>query len=652
MSFTARKLMSASGGAGEGLNVEDVFSTYLYTGTRSTLPISNGIDLAGEGGLVWVKCRNVAFDNSLADTSRGVNKILISNSTSAEATVANSVTAFNSDGFTLGSAAATNDNPQSYASWTFRKAPKFFDVVTYTGDGNDGRTVSHNLGVAPGVIIVKKLDSAELWPVYHRSLTATHFIRLNGTNAAQQSLGYLWGDGTDAGATEPTSTEFTIANQGYVNDANDPYVAYLFAHNDGDGEFGPNADQDIIKCGSYTGNNSTNGPEIDLGFEPQWLMIKNITATSGWWMWDTMRGIVTSTNDVDDAGLRANTTTAEALANRLHVTSTGFKLTSSASPVNDNNTFIYMAIRRGTKVPESGTEVFAVDQWASGSPSFDSSFPVDFGVVKATVSSAWSSGSRLLGTKLLNTNSTAAESTNSDLKWDHMDGFWELGADSTYYGWMWKRAPSFFDVVAYTGNGTAGRTVSHNLGVAPEMMWVKQRNAAATWTVYHSGIGETKHVYLNDTSSAVTQTNVWNDTAPTDTAFTTGTYFAVNDNNDTYIAYLFASLAGISKVGSYTGNGTSTGDSQNIDCGFTNGARFILVKRATGTGMWAVYDTTRGIAAGNDAQLQLNSSAAQYTGADYVDPYSAGFAVSWMWSDSDSANLNANGSTYIFYAIA
>ena len=163
---TKKKMLQAAAGnaGGEALNVEDVFSTYLYTGNSSTQTITNGIDLAGEGGLVWIKDRSSASNyHSLNDTERGTTKYLSSNRTDAEGT--GDLTAFNSNGFDVRyqQTGYINESGGNLASWTFRKAPKFFDVVTYTGDGNDNRTVSHNLGSTPGMVIVKRTSGADSW---------------------------------------------------------------------------------------------------------------------------------------------------------------------------------------------------------------------------------------------------------------------------------------------------------------------------------------------------------------------------------------------------------------------------------------------------------------------------------------------------------
>ena len=132
---------------------------------------------------------------------------------------------------------------------------------------------------------------------------------------------------------------------------------------------------------------------------------------------------------------------------------------------------------------------------------------------------------------------------------------------------------------------------------------------------------------------------------PSSTTFTVGTSNnVVNGTSSTYIAYLFATLAGVSKVGSYTGNGTS----QTIDCGFSGGARFILIKSTSTTGSWWVYDSVRGIVAGNDPALQLNSTAAEVTSADAIDPDSSGFIV----NQEATCSINASGVSYIFMSIA
>jgi hypothetical protein len=209
---------------------------------------------------------------------------------------------------------------------------------------------------------------------------------------------------------------------------------------------------------------------------------------------------------------------------------------------------------------------------------------------------------------------------------------------------MWRRAPGFFDVVTYTGTGIT-RTISHNLGVAPEMMIFKCRTNTNGWAVYHSSLGNTKAIFLS-TGTPITSSVWFNNTSPTDSVFTLGTSSgsAVNETNIPIISYHFASVPGISKVGSYTG----TGANLDVDCGFTSGARFVLVKRTDSTGDWYLWDSVRGIVAGNDPYFFLNTTTAQVTSTDYIDPLSSGFTI----TSSAPAALNASGGTYLFYAIA
>ena len=235
--------------------IEDVFSTYLYTGNGSTQTITNGIDLSGKGGLVWGKERGSANSHRLQDTVRGAGNVIYTNGTNAQGTDANSIT-FGSTGFSIGSNANYNFTSSTYASWTFREQPKFFDIVTYTGDGTSARAINHNLGSAPGMIVVKCTNDASNWPVYHRSLGATQFVLLNKTDNAFSSSSY-WAN------TEPTSTQFSVGFTNNQNSSGQTYVAYLFAHDAGG--FGLTGTDNVISCGSYTGNSSTQS--ISLGYD-------------------------------------------------------------------------------------------------------------------------------------------------------------------------------------------------------------------------------------------------------------------------------------------------------------------------------------------------------------------------------------------------
>ena len=610
------------------LYVEDVFSTWLYTGTGASQTITNGIDLAGKGGLVWTKFRSGSFgteQHALIDTARGANYYLSSDSTAAQVTsYSNVLTAFNSNGYTLGadtSSGKVNYSAQNYASWTFRKAPKFFDVVTYTGDGTTGRVINHNLGSSPGMIVFKNYSGISQWPTWHRSLSANNILFLNKTDASASSSGYV---------SAVSSTTFTInAN---VNTNGATFVAYLFAHD-------TTADG-VIQCGSFTTDGSGNAT-VNLGWEPQFILWKNIsTAGSSWQMADNMRGLsLTDTNR-----LLPNGTNAELSGSLIAPpNSSGFTITGTSASVN----WIYLAIRRGPmRTPTDATKVFDPQKNQPTASGFQNTILTDVAFIKYTGGSQdWYIYDRLRGPYNLLSPSTAAEATSGPYlaSFDRMTGF-NVAAFGTgaYVSEAFRRAPGFFDVVCYTGTGSA-RTVNHNLGVAPELMIVKRRDTTGDWQVYAGAAGE--YLVLNSTAAKVTSnTDRWNNTAPTSTVFSLGTNAAVNASGGTYVAYLFATCAGVSKIGSYTGTGTT----KQIDCGFTNGARFVLIKRTDSTGDWYVYDSARGIVSGNDPYLLFNSTAAEVTNTDYIDPLSTGFEL----SSTAPAGLNANGGTYIYLAIA
>ena len=214
---------------------------------------------------------------------------------------------------------------------------------------------------------------------------------------------------------------------------------------------------------------------------------------------------------------------------------------------------------------------------------------------------------------------------------------------NTYINYLFKRAPSFMDVVCYTGTGS-NTTITHNLSAVPELIIIKRRTAVVNWQVYSNGLANTEYLVLNTTAAKVTGTTRWNSTTPTSSVFSLGTATEVNTSAGTYIAYLFATCAGVSKVGTYTGTATTL----QVDCGFTAGARFVLIKRTDSTGDWYVWDTARGIVSGDDPYSLLNSTAAEVTNTDYIDTYSPGFELSSTAPDA----INASGGTYIFLAIA
>ena len=637
----ARKALAGTAGAPK-LYVEDVFSTYLYTGTGANQTITNNIDLSTEGGLVWLKSRSNATNNYVYDTETGLNR-LITNATNGSFPLTDGLSAFNSNGFSLGNdatAGQVNVSSRTYVSWTFRQAKKFFDVVTYTGNGSAPRDISHNLSSSPGFIIIKRTDSTGDWWCWHRSTpNANANIYLNYTDAADS--------GANPMISAVSSTNFTLATSqnATMNINGATYVAYLFAHDAGG--FGDAGSDNVISCGSFTTDGSGEAT-VTLNYEPQWLLLKPSSTTGNWLMVDTMRGWnVNATGNIQR--LRANLSDAEDLGGQLNPTSTGFKTSQSGALV-ASQTYIYIAIRRGPmKTPTSATTVFSREKQNSSSP--QKTLPdagdlfVMFGDRSSPTTPAWLWADRLrglsstTGVTILDSSSTAAEATRTTSPYIYINTSNERrltfvpSSDNMTY--RFSRAPGFFDVVCYTGTGSS-MTLSHNLAVSPELIILKERNASGGWIVYSSPTGFS--VGGNLAGNGAFSSGLAYVSATSSTTFTTLT------NASTYVAYLFSSVTGVSKVGTYTGNGSN----QTINCGFTAGARFVLIKRSDGNGDWVVFDSARGIVAGNDPALELNTTDAEVTTIDAVDTDNSGFVV----NQETTFNLNVNNATYIFYAVA
>ena len=886
--ITQAFIQGAAGAAGGGTYVDEVFNTKAYIGNATERTITTGIDIAGEGGLIWFKNRDNSNENHrLFDSteppqtsSPWYSYPMFSNTTAAKSASANNVKSYNSDGFTIMTDSSVNGSGVDQVAWSFRKAPGFFDVVTYTGTGSK-RTVSHNLGCQPGMIIIKRTDAGgDNWDVWHRSLGSSDgsdnkYVQLNTTNPATGSSRFgIYG--TD----DPTSTTFTVKDQSGVNASGATYVAYLFAggespaatarsiqldgSNDGlktssssdyafgtgdftvefwlkvdnlgnvlqtvdhrdpsgstsghwvnyidsngvykfwmdadrivgqkiaagtwnhiatvrqsgvttlyingtsqgewgdttnytnqriifglhgpnetsfpvDGnfsnirivtgtavytssfnpptgplenitntkflaannasvtgttvgtavavdsptastdspfddpegfKFGEEGDQNIVKCGSYIGDAQTPGPRINLGWEPQWVLVKRYDAGgTHWLMLDSVREW--STEGVSDAYLYANNSDAESHHQWGMPYSRGMQMDGSDGTTNTSEgKYIYIAIRAADglagKLPEAGTEVFAMDVGSSSSviPNFDSEFPVESALMKKTSgSSAWDIVARSISQHYMQTTSNANRQYYNKYTFDSSYGWSkDNGLGSSFQSWMWKRNAGM-EVVTYRGDSSSAK--AHSLGKVPEMMWVKastgQYSSQQQWKVYHKGLNggtnpEVYYMHLNGSGAEQSTSGIhsWNNTAPSASHF-----FVASGNSDAetnyagaspaleYIAFLFASVDGISKVGSYTGSSSAL----TITTGFQ--PRFVIIKNRTNsagnwTTGWFVFDTRRGWAAGNnDKRMRLNDTAQQST-EDWTNPISTGFTL----NDAGSNVLNNNGEGYIYYAHA
>jgi len=654
--------------------IEDVFNTWVYTldYANTSYTIQNNIDLSTKGGLVWFKPRSQPPSGNgqhcLFDTVRGSSsanqRMLNTNQTSAQTSGAGDSVQFNSNGFTAvfedggtNLFRTTNNFGQPYnqCAWTFAQQPKFFDVVTYTGNGTV-RNIAHNLGSVPGFIITKRTDTTGNWWCFHRSLGNDEGIRLNASGTVNNDPDF-WN------STTPTSTVFTLGTSTNTNASGGTYIAYLFAHNAGG--FGTAGTDNVISCGTYTTNGS-GAATVNLGYEPQFILTKGTAGTGGatdWQIGDIMRGMPSPGANIN--GLFPNTSGAEdtAVDRCANPTSTGFEAQNQYS----TTTYIYMAIRKPMKVPTTGTSVFApLARTGTGTnptvvttgtnPDLLMSFPR----TESPASYGMVFFDKLRGvSQILQSANTNAEATTAGtvcLQGWRNTGF-QTGADfiegylnysgSTYAQYALTRASGFFDEVCYTGDGTTNRQISHNLTVKPEMLIYKSRNTNTFWIVQNKSLTDpTDYLFLQSNGGAQGGglTNFSNATSTYFLGSGGSSQYQANVTGQTYVAYLFATCAGVSKVGSYTGNGTT----QSIDCGFTGGARFVMIKRTNAAGDWYVYDTARGMTLLTDPYLLMNSTASEVATLGSVTTTTGGFTV----DATILAAINTNAASYIFLAIA
>ena len=729
---------------------DEIFDVRSYTGSgASTQTISTGdVDLT-KGGLIITKRYNGNSSGTLnplhsagawwTDTKRGISSLLNSEGDYVEnySNWSNyysdgyGVRSINTSGYVLGGGSGGgnvgfNESGGTYMSYVFRKAPRFFDVQTGTTNSQGHITFNHDLGVTPGMVILKArestgVSSGDSWYVYHRS------AGFGGTPADQVYQFIDTGQGgvtTSSGKFWKTvsSTTFTAEINPYG--ANKNVVAYFFAHNNNDGVFGNSGDQDFIKCGSYNGT-GVQDLVVDIGFEPGWLLIHKMgrVDTSGnfifqgggntWIVVDPIRGF----SQTGDHQFSLGDTYTYASGNTYSINNSspaqisplphGFRLGGGqlVNQAPNNGTepykYIYVAIRRTPiAVPTDKNKVIHIGSHNAGVTSnrtnlmLTTGFPPDF-----NLNMLYNTGSTVPRTRItdrvrgfhgdttpkLTTHpqtgtypyqeQASGASTPGSWYGDVMTGFYTPAgqvmnsAYSTNVSISLKRGTGFFDIVPYIGNKlTAPLVVKHNLGVVPEMIWIKQRDADnltrgvtqfvyQNWAVYHKDFTDSSHYYaiLNHNYAEITGSNpsLWNNADPTSTEFTLWNYntgsatssFVNQSDNSTsptyhgaFIAYLFATLSGISKVGSFS---HTNGSSTNVDCGFGSTARFVIIK-SKGIGDWYVWDSVRGISAGNDSYLRLNTSDAPVTTTDWIDPLSTGFQMS-----SGFATGN-----YIFYALA
>jgi len=323
----------------------EYFNTKIYTGTGS----SNAITGVGfQPDLTWIKNRSAGEEQMWYDAVRGASKLLRCNGTDAEATTSTTVyfNSFDIDGFTVGTETALNANGQNIVAWNWKangagvsntdgsitstvsaNTTAGFSIISYTGNGTGGATVGHGLGQKPACIIVKRRSASMNWGVYHQSLASNEILQLDVTNAVYAGSGVF-------NATQPTASVFYLGSGTAIdNDSGSTYIAYCFAEKKG-----------FSKFGSYTGNNSSDGPFIYTGFKPAWVLFKRSSSNENWSLYDNKR----LGYNPQAYGLRPNTDLPESAygaggtAGAVDFVSNGFKIRESGTNIN-SGTYIYMA---------------------------------------------------------------------------------------------------------------------------------------------------------------------------------------------------------------------------------------------------------------------------------------------------------------------
>jgi hypothetical protein len=310
----------------------DYFETVLWSSVDTSIDT-----LDFQPDWVWIKSRTNADTQVLFDSVRGAGERLSSSSAGAESTKTDELTAFNSDGFTLGTGSNVNRASNNNVAWSWKEtADAGFDIVSYTGNATI-RTISHSLSAVPNWMIIKcRSEDGHSWKVYHKSIGATKTLALQGTGTPDDDANYH-------NDTEPTSSVFTVGSNGDVNDDGETFIAYLFAEKQG-----------YSKFGSYIANANANGIFEYTGFKPAFLLIKNTSQATDWIMYDNKR----EGYEPQNKEFRANTNAAERNAedNNVQFCANGFKVRNAGTKSNadSGDNLIYIAFAEQPLVTSTG----------------------------------------------------------------------------------------------------------------------------------------------------------------------------------------------------------------------------------------------------------------------------------------------------------
>ena len=640
--------------------------TRNYDGTATNVSYEYGLGFTPD--FVWYKTRTQAYDHNLSDSTRGAAKQVRPNRDIAEVSATDQILSFDTGGFTVGSGGDANKDGDDYVAWCLKanggttssntdgsetstvqaNTDAGFSIVKYTGAGGVD-TIGHGLSSAPEMIIVKSLGHSANWYTYHIGLDASspenYNVRLDQTDARQDSLTY-WDD------TAPTDSVFTLGTTTGVSKIGTDFIAYCFHSVEG-----------FSKFGSYTGNGSTTGPIVETGFEPAFLMVKGSSNSGGWLMFDNKRNTTNPRTKI----LYADSSTSETTNSNIKVDflSNGFQLVGTDSDYNGSGrTYIYMAFAADpdTEAPTVAKSFSTVAYTGTGSSQSITGlgFQPNFVWLKSRSfgDNHYLQDSVRGATRRIHSNLTVAEQSPDPTRFTSLDsdGF-TLGGDASVNGngedfvaWAFKaddneptintegtidtlvsaNANAGFSIVNWTGGSSGTATTGHGLSASPELIIQRPVNATSDWFIWHKDL--TSGNSLRFTTAAES----------TAIAFTVNSsVFYTNWTNTSYnwIAYCFHSVAGYSKIGSYTGTGTT-----NSITGLGFQPDWLMIKRATGgsSNGWVICDSVRGVG----VNLRADTSGAEADESAYTTSFdSDGFTLAQA-----GGNTNVSGSTYIYMA--
>ena len=679
--------------------IEDYFNVRTNRPTDNTVPNkieTKGIDWtkAADGGtgeaegLMWLKKLYETDDHSLWPKVKtdmvidgrpvGVGSAyLVSNDnyklqdgTANMAGTSGAGIVFEKDSFTIHRSSVINNPYTTHSTmdplvyYSFKKKSKFFDVKVYQGDGVNGRVINHDLGCEPGAVIIKGIDAAEEWVFYHKyggttgTSTEDSWKYYYKFHADQGPI--LYGNSTDWMVKPVGTTHITLGGpSAYNNSPSVKYIAFFFA-DAGSGGFGDDGSLDGIACGKgiVSGWNVADSYQ-DLGFEPQWVLIKGRTKTTSnpWCIVDSQRNMFSeyesgSTVWAKSPTVQSAQSSQQAFGVSLFTDGGGFYLRRNqgnyGTVLQDGDEYIYIAIAKPQRtatqqnmflngVGTGGTNFYTATTVTAGAarPTVLPGFSPDSAWIKPSWNFAgnpWDVWNRKVGVKentgmsntrqyLLQFNNSFNKAGPSDVNvfysngyYANSDGSYDYDANDIFY--MFKKTPHFYDTQHTFLDGTNPRVVKHNLGKKPELMISKTTypsgapSIGANWWMYSSapGLGYTMTTEMNG-SAKFDAGNVWG-AEPTASTFTLGSIGGSVSGSGWAHTMLFSSCPGVSKVGFYTGTGSSIVD---VDCEFVSSPRFVMIQRTDNSSARYVFDSYRGMSGYNNAGEQLYSNPGDYT---------------------------------------